>query len=208
MENLIKEISKLSLKEGDLLVLKGVGLDRQDITNIKEGLDKLLKINVGILTIPENYNIGIATPEVTLKVKKLVPEAVLPRKAHDTDAGFDLFLLPTEQHTIAPGEIIKCHTGIAFELPPGKFGMIRPRSSAFGIGLMVNGTLDENYRGECYVVINNIGNIPLLIEGGKAYAQMILVDYTPQVVVKEVNELSITDRGESGFGSSGNHSKG
>jgi dUTP pyrophosphatase len=139
-----------------------------------------------------------------LFIKKLVKEAILPRKAGKLEAGFDFFTLPTQKRVrIDPGGRVSLKTGIAIEPPRGKFGMIRPRSSAFGRGLFVCGTIDESYRGEVFLVIYNIGNEPQVLEGGKAYAQMILIDYNPEIKAVEVKGLGKTERGAKGFGSSG-----
>jgi dUTP pyrophosphatase len=139
-----------------------------------------------------------------LLIKKLDKNAILPRKAGKLEAGFDFFTLPSQPKVILdPGGRVALKTGVAVAIPEDKFGMIRPRSSAFGRGLFVNGTVDSTYRGEVFLVFHNIGNQTQILEGGKAYAQMILVDYHPEIEAVEVSELNETYRGEKGFGSSG-----
>lgn len=135
-----------------------------------------------------------------LKVKKLDPKARVPARGNRFAAGLDLFLL--EGAKLAPGETRLLSTGIAVEIPPGYFGMVRPRSSAFKKGLVIQGTVDSDYRGEVYVVVTNASRVDRIVESEKAIAQMIVVRYddsAPQPVVK----LSDTGRGSNGFGSTG-----
>jgi len=99
---------------------------------------------------------------INVKVKRLHPDAVLPKKAHTDDAGFDL--VAAEDVLINPGETVLVKTGLAFELPPGYEMQIRPRS---GVTLKTKlrvqlGTVDANYRGELGVIVDNIS--PLLYE--------------------------------------------
>ncbi len=142
-----------------------------------------------------------------LKVKKLIPEATLPTYGTKGSAGFDI--ASSEQVTILPGETIKVRTGLSFEIPEGYELEIRPRS-----GLSLNsklrlsnspGTIDSDYRGEVHFIIDNLMTKfpnPYTIMAGQKLGQGILrkVD---QVEFEEVTELTVTERGANGFGSTG-----
>lgn len=142
-----------------------------------------------------------------LKIKKLHPDAVLPTYATTGSAAFDIASL--EQVTILPGETIKVRTGLSFEVPEGYELEIRPRS-----GLSLNskirlsnspGTIDSDYRGEVHFILDNIMTKfpnPYIISKGQRLGQCI-VRKVDQVEFEEVTDLTETERGEKGFGSSG-----
>ncbi len=137
-----------------------------------------------------------------LKVKKLRPDAVLPVRKRKGDAGLDLYAV--EDVVLKPGEWKAVPTGIAVEIPEGHFGLIKDRS---GLALKhalhcLAGVVDENYRGEVKVVMINLGGEEFKVKRGTRIAQFLIVPYL-SVDVEEVEELSDTERGERGFGSSG-----
>jgi len=141
---------------------------------------------------------------LVLKVNRLSPAARLPRYAHPGDAGLDLFA--AEEATVAPGDARLVKTGIALELPPNTEAQVRPRS---GLALkhqvtVLNtpGTIDEGYRGEVGVILINHGKQPFHVEEGMKIAQMV-VKPVLRAQVEEVAELSDTQRGAGGFGSTG-----
>ncbi len=137
-----------------------------------------------------------------LRVKKLHPDAMVPKYALPKDAGMDLFA--SEEKTFAPGERGTVSTGIAFALPPGYVGLIWDKSGPplkTGLHTMA-GVLDETYRGEVKIVVINHGNQPVRIEKGQKVAQL-LVQPIVQPEVQEVSELDATIRGTGGFGSTG-----
>jgi dUTP diphosphatase len=140
----------------------------------------------------------------TLRVRKLKPEAILPSYARDGDAGLDLFA--ATQVVISPGKSALVPTGIAIELPSGTEAQVRPRSGlALKHALTVlntPGTVDEGYRGEVGVILINHGASAFTVEPGMKIAQMV-VSPRIQVAVVEVEELSDTQRGAGGFGSTG-----
>jgi dUTP pyrophosphatase len=139
-----------------------------------------------------------------LKVKRLDPAAVLPSYARPGDAGLDLFA--ARALTIGPGESALVPTGIAIELPPGTEGQVRPRSGLalkFAITVLnTPGTVDEGYRGEVGVILINHGRAPFAVDAGMKIAQLVI---TPRVHVDVIDaqELSDTQRGTGGFGSTG-----
>lgn len=142
-----------------------------------------------------------------LKYKTLSPEAealnkeaLLLRRGTDQAAGMDMFV--TESAILAPGETKLFKTGIALEIPTGCFGLIHTRSSAYKRGIHTAGVIDSDYRGEVHLVVTNLGRQAQHIEAGKAYGQMILLEYQKLILV-EAKDLQETKRGQGGYGSTG-----
>lgn len=140
-----------------------------------------------------------------LKVKRLTPSAKLPTKAHSSDAGFDIYADITE--IIPSGSTRLISTGIAIEIPEGYYGRLKGRSGLTSrTRLRVQeGTIDSNYRGEIKVICDAIEDpldIGFVAAAGDRIAQLI-IQPLPKFEVVEVIDLSDSDRGENGFGSSG-----
>lgn len=136
---------------------------------------------------------------------RLRDDAVLPARAHRGDAGFDL--TACETITIGVGERAAVGTGIAVEIPVGHAGLVVPRSGlALRHGLSVvnaPGVIDAGYRGEVRVILLNTDRESAFdIEPGMRIAQLLVVPVSTTDVV-EIHELTGTDRGDGGFGSSG-----
>lgn len=142
----------------------------------------------------------------TLEVQKLHPDAFVPSYQSNGAAGLDLHARLDNAITIAPGDIGLISTGIAIALPPGHEGQVRPRSglaSRHGITLPnAPGTIDEDYRGEVKVPLINHGREPFTVEPGMRVAQMVVAPVARCTIV-ELDVLSVTARGEGGFGSTG-----
>ena len=139
---------------------------------------------------------------MTLKIKKLHPEAVLPRYGREGDAGLDLSA--TESVIIPPSERRTVATGIAIAIPSGSVGLIWDRSGLAakqGIKSM-GGVIDANYRGEIKVILHNLSKEPFTVEKGMRIAQL-LIQPVQQKEIVEVQELEETERNEQGFGSTG-----
>ena len=139
-----------------------------------------------------------------LRVRRVRPDAVLPRFAHPDDSGMDV--CSCEERILAPGERARIPLGIAFAPPPGTEIQLRPRSGlAIKHGIsMVNtpATIDEGYRGEVCAILINHGSEPFRVEKGMRVAQAVLCPILrPRVV--ETDELPETERGAGGFGSTG-----
>lgn len=139
-----------------------------------------------------------------LKVKIINDKAKLPEYAHKGDAGLDLFSIDDTQ--ILPGQSKLIHTGICIELPEKTEAQIRPRS---GLALknqitVLNtpGTIDECYRGEIGVIIINHGKMNFEVKCGMKIAQMVIKPVFT-VEIQQVREISETERGNGGFGSTG-----
>lgn len=142
---------------------------------------------------------------MTLRVRRLDPEARLPARAHEGDAGYDLHALA--EAILAPGERAMVGTGIAVEIPDGHAGLVLPRSgnaARHGIALVnAPGLIDAGYRGELRVLLLNTDRTETFkVEAGMRIAQLVLVRAeTPDV--EEAATLSDSARGAGGFGSSG-----
>lgn len=146
-----------------------------------------------------------AFDSMQLKVKKLREDAVLPRKAHPGDAGFDLTAVTTGM--CADGTKLQVGFGIAVEIPEGYVGLVFPRSSIYKTDCRLAnavGVIDSGYRGELKAVFDfnwkTSTNLPKRYVVGDRCCQLVLVP-VPEVEVQEVTELTPSDRGEGGFGS-------
>ena len=139
---------------------------------------------------------------MTLKIKKLSPDATLPSYANKDDAGMDLY--SNESVLISPHERKNISTGIAMIIPSGYAGLIWDKSGiAAKHGLKtLGGVIDAGYRGEIKIVVHNLSSVPYRVEKGTKIAQM-LIQHIEQKDIMEVEELDETERGEKGFGSSG-----
>jgi len=130
----------------------------------------------------------------------------LPRYQTDGAAGVDLYAAVKEPITLQPGERTLVPTGIRIALPPGYEAQVRPRSGLalrHGIG-MVNapGTIDSDYRGEVQVILINLGKEPFTLRRGERIAQMVIAPVV-RVEWEQVDTLPTSERGEGGFGHTG-----
>ena len=145
-----------------------------------------------------------------LKVKRLPNGEGLPLPSYESEgaAGMDLraAVPEAEAMVIAPRQRVLVPTGLIVELPRGHEGQVRPRSGLaikHGISLInTPGTIDEDYRGEVKVPLINHGDEDFEINRGMRIAQLIVAPVV-QVAVEEVEELSSSERGSGGFGSTG-----
>ena len=132
-----------------------------------------------------------------LKVKKLDPQAVVPKYAKQGDAGLDLTAVSVKHCT----NYVEYGTGLGVEIEAGNVGLLFPRSSISKTGhrlLNSVGVIDSGYRGEIKVLMSWANTNPYDI--GDKIAQLVIVEL-PKVVIEEVQELNDSDRGEGGFGS-------
>lgn len=141
-----------------------------------------------------------------IKVKKLNKYAKLPTRGSENAAGYDLYAATTESINVLPRSTVKIGTGLSFELPKGTFAAIFARSGlATKHGLRPAncvGVCDSDYRGEYIVAIHNDLDTTQIIQPQERIAQMILLPYI-EMQFNEVEELSDTERGAGGFGSTG-----
>ncbi len=136
-----------------------------------------------------------------IKYIKLVPEAFTPYRKYDVDAGFDMFAISKEETK----DYIEYKTGIAFEIPEGYVGLIFPRSSITTYDLMLKnsvGVIDASYRGEIRFRFHNLLRqmADKKYEIGDRVGQIVFIKI-PEINLVEVQELSDTERGTGGFGS-------
>ena len=153
-----------------------------------------------------------------MKVKKVHPDAVIPEFAHDTDTGADLFTC--EDLILLPKEKGIARTGLIFDIPKGWGFQIRNKSGNTTKGVPVKvvrgkevieiraditvylGTVDQGYRNEVGIMVKNEEDFPVIIPKGVKLAQMVL-EQIHQCKFEEVDEVSETERGLGGFGSTG-----
>ena len=150
-----------------------------------------------------------------IKIKKLSPEAVIPTYAKDGDAGLDLVATSMK----FDGTQITYGTGLAMEIPNGFVGLVFPRSSIRKTGLQLSnsvGVIDSGYRGELQATFNKLFGGEAMYDEmkvkeiqpndfykvGDRVAQIMIIPHPP-IEFEEVDELSDTERGEGGFGSTG-----
>ena len=130
----------------------------------------------------------------------------MPQYATEHSAGMDLRANVSEPIVLQPLERAIIPTGLFIELPEGYEAQIRPRSglaAKHGITcLNTPGTIDADYRGEIGVILANVSNTPFTVTDGERICQMIITKYTKAELV-EVEELSSSERGAGGFGSTG-----
>jgi dUTP pyrophosphatase len=141
---------------------------------------------------------------IDVAVRRLRSDARLPEQAYEGDAGLDL--TACEEAVLAPGERAVVSTGVAVEIPEGYAGFVQPRSglaARHGIGIVnAPGLIDSGYRGEIRVVlINTDREEPFVVRPGMRIAQLVVAPVAAARLV-EVDELTASDRGARGFGSS------
>jgi dUTP pyrophosphatase len=141
-----------------------------------------------------------------VQIRRLRPDAIVPRYQTADAAGMDLHAALDQPMQIAPGAVVAVPTGLAMAIPRGWEGQVRPRS---GLALKhavtvanAPGTLDADFRGPVMVLLINLGREPFTIEHGHRVAQLVIAPVA-QAELVEVDELSVTERGAGGFGSTG-----
>jgi deoxyuridine 5'-triphosphate nucleotidohydrolase len=140
--------------------------------------------------------------DFSVKVKRIHPAAILPARGTNWSAGADLRCL--QGFTLGPRERKSVPTGLIVEIPPGWYGRVAPRSglaARHGVDTLA-GVVDADFRGELMALIVNTGETPVSFEAGDRIAQLIIeraaiCDYV------WADELSQTERGAGGFGSTG-----
>lgn len=152
-----------------------------------------------------------------IKIKKLTDDAIIPHRSREGDACFDLYT-SKDIYLLDKDGRIKIPIGIAVELPSNLEAEIRPRSGISLKGLevlrisddmnvkvridVIQGTIDSNYRGEINIIVDYETPYKVLIPRSTKLAQM-KINYVPNIELVEVEELSDSNRGTNGFGSSG-----
>ena len=140
--------------------------------------------------------------QLKIKFTKNHPDAVIPIRATSGAAGFDLTAVSAE--CVHPG-LYRYDTGIAVEIPPGYVGLVFQRSSVYKTGLALCnavGVIDSDYRGTISFMFRTYGLLAKPYRPGDRIGQIVFAP-APEVELEEVPELSMTERGEGGYGSTG-----
>jgi len=195
------------LKELELSLVNDEEFDVNFVQELDDVLGKLandVEREVNKPKIP-NFptNFGTMTDGVMVKVKKLTPEAVVPSYSKVGDAGMDLTITNIKENTSFS---ITYGFGIAMEIPKGYVGLVFPRSSVRNQDLILSncvGVIDSGYRGELQATFKKTQGLDSISYNvGERGAQIIILPY-PTIYMTEVPELSNTERGTGGFGSTG-----
>jgi len=162
----------------------------------------MAKVNKNLITWETTLTDGYAGIEayMDVKFKKLHPDAVLPKYAISGDAGMDLTVTEVEHIN---DYLVRYKFGLAVEIPFGYVGLLFPRSSIFKKSMLLSnsvGVVDSNYRGEVMAVFNKLSEDSY--EVGERAVQLIIMPY-PKINPVWADELSNTDRGHGGYGSTG-----
>lgn len=141
-----------------------------------------------------------------INIKRLKKNAFIPTQGNKGDAGYDLYACIDEDVVIQPKETAMIPTGLAIAIPDGYFGAVFARSGlASKQGLRPAncvGVCDASYRGEYIVALHNDSLASRTVKHGDRIAQLVVIPFL-SVEFNEVDELSKTDRGDGGFGSTG-----
>ena len=202
VENYLKQLENFE---------KTIGSDDEeiDLNFVTELNDLLNKLQEDFSTPPvDGQNIINTQPTMTsegvlVKVKKIVPEAVIPSYSKPGDAGMDLTITKEIENTSFS---VSYGFGIAMEIPKGYVGLVFPRSSVRNQDLILSncvGVIDSGYRGELQATFKKTQGLDSIkYKVGERGAQIIILPY-PTIYMTEVPELSDTERGSGGFGSTG-----
>ena len=148
----------------------------------------------------------LTSPVLQVKVKRLPHAVGLPLPSYATAGAAGMDLHAAEAATLPPQGRTLITTGLCIALPPGYEMQIRPRSGlALKHGLILPnapGTIDEDYRGELKIIVMNLGQEVFHIDRGMRIAQAVIAPVS-RITWLECTDLEITDRGNSGFGSTG-----
>ena len=155
--------------------------------------------------VHKKYPYNANKPHI-IKIKKLSSNAIIPMTGTNNSAGYDLVACLDKDIQIQPNEIVLVSTGIAIEIPSGYFGMVCSRSGLackYGIHVLNSpGIIDSDYRGEIKCILHNCSNSIFTLSNGTKMAQLIIMKHE-KISWLETNNLSDTNRGENGFGSTG-----
>ena len=137
--------------------------------------------------------------------KKLNKQAVTPSYAKDGDAGLDITAISRDIVITEDYEYIEYGTGLAFEIPVGYVGLLFPRSSVSKKDILLSnavGVIDSGYRGEVSFRFKRLAWDSAIYNVGEKIGQLVILPY-PQIQLEQAKELSDTERGANGYGSSG-----
>jgi dUTP pyrophosphatase len=183
---------------------KKLNSDDMEDLSVFSDIDKLLGLlSNDIMSTPE-FNTQVKVPAVTVKIKKLHENAVIPSYSKVGDAGMDLTITSIISDTTTD---VTYGFGIALEIPRGYVGLIFPRSSVRKYDLSLTnsvGVIDSGYRGELQATFKKTNGLDSFkYNTGERGAQIIIMPH-PNIELIEFKDLSSSERGEGGFGSTGN----
>lgn len=182
---------------------KKLNSDDMEDLSVFGDIDKLLGLlSNDIMTAPE-FNTQVKIPAVTVKIKKLTENAVIPSYSKAGDAGMDLTITSEIENTSFS---VTYGFGIALEIPRGYVGLVFPRSSVRNQELLLSnsvGVIDSGYRGELQATFKKTNGLDSLkYKVGERGAQIIIMPH-PNIELIEFKDLSDSERGDGGFGSTG-----
>jgi dUTP pyrophosphatase len=182
---------------------KKLNSDDMEDLSVFGDIDKLLGLlSNDIMTAPE-FNTQVKIPAVTVKIKKLTENAVIPSYSKVGDAGMDLTITSEIENTSFS---VTYGFGIALEIPRGYVGLVFPRSSIRNQELVLSnsvGVIDSGYRGELQATFKKTNGLDSLkYKVGERGAQIIIMPH-PNIELIEFKDLSDSERGDGGFGSTG-----
>ena len=219
IENYIKKLKDLESQINDEDTNEDINSDDDDdimdenfmneLNTVLNSLTKDIEVNLMTQGNPPNDLMGafnFNTPTITtldIKVKKLSPDAIIPSYSKVGDAGMDLTITSIIENTTFS---VSYGFGIAIEIPQNFVGLIFPRSSVRNQDLILSncvGVIDSGYRGEIQATFKKTNGLDSIkYKVGERGAQIIILPY-PTIYMTEVPELSNTERGTGGFGSTG-----
>lgn len=159
---------------------------------------------------PDLASRGVVMNSYFIRVARTSKTAVLPTRAHDDDAGLDLYA--DEYLTVWPGSFVVTDIGVAFELPAGTYGQILGRSCLAagseklgyeGGTFPIGGVIDRKYRGSLKVGLVNMGKSPVRFKPGDKIAQLVIINIETPKPIEVLFLEDDTERGANGFGSTG-----
>jgi dUTP pyrophosphatase len=182
---------------------KKLNSDEAEDLSVFGDIDKLLGLlSNDIMSAPE-FNTPIKVPAVTVKIKKLREDAVIPSYSKAGDAGMDLTITSEIENTSFS---VTYGFGIALEIPRGYVGLVFPRSSIRNQELILSnsvGVIDSGYRGELQATFKKTNGLDSLkYKIGERAAQIVIMPY-PNIELIEFKDLENSERGSGGFGSTG-----
>ncbi len=199
LNNKIEDVDEDSVSDDDLLDDNFVKTLNHVLTSLNKDVEKEM--------ISESFDMSQQNPtvfHVPVKVKKLVDTAVVPSYSKEGDAGMDLTITSIIENTSFS---VTYGFGIAFEIPKNYVGLVFPRSSIRKYDLALTncvGVIDSGYRGEIQATFKKTNGLDSTkYNVGDRGAQIIILPY-PQIKMVESDTLSNTERGDGGFGSTGN----
>lgn len=204
-DTLINKVRQAHIKLGEELGWRKINANltiKEIHEKIWNEVVKLIGLEYKLMLPPNFKNLHDKEKERNiLKIEKLSLTAKIPTRAHEGDAGLDLYA--DDDYTLFPDDTTRINTGIKMKIPTGYVGLVWDKSSLANLGIhTLAGVIDSNYRGEIIIILKNLSQDILNISHGQKIAQILIQKLeTPEIEEDEIDDK--TERGEEGFGSSG-----